>query len=94
MVIRKRRLRISIGSPPREFAFRRAECVDPACGVDARDINASKIVIVGEGSVLRGVAYHRKAFRWTPARGSESIEDLLIPEGMDVAAIAGTLRTP
>jgi len=58
---------------------------------NARDISAGKIVIVGEGSVLKGTGYDRKAFRWTPATAMESIDELLLAQGINVAALGWTL---
>ncbi len=57
----------------------------------AKDISESKIVIVGTGSVLKGTGYDKKAFRWTPARGMESIQQVLLAQGINVAGMGWDL---
>jgi len=56
----------------------------------ATDISQAKIVIVGYGNPSLGAD---GAFRWTPATGTRSIRELLLAEGIDVAAQGWDLAT-
>jgi uncharacterized membrane protein len=57
----------------------------------ARDISQSKIVIVGHGKPNLGV---EEAFRWTPSTGTRSVRELLLTQGIDVAALGWSLDWP
>jgi hypothetical protein len=55
----------------------------------ATDVSAGRIAIVGFGTKTQGS--NGEPFRWTPAKGMESIRALLLEEGINVAGMGWTL---
>jgi uncharacterized membrane protein len=57
----------------------------------AKDIAATKVVIVGGGAPTLGAA--QDAYRWTPATDMVSIRELLLADGINVAAMGWKLES-
>jgi len=57
----------------------------------ATDISNPKLVIVGFGTATLGGL--NESYRWTPATGMKSVRELLLAEGINVAAMGWTLNS-